>query len=185
MLWPDQASFLPVEVNTERIGRTGGGRMPDVHPLVVRLAADLESSPDVALLWGFPGPCPGRDDATRVYLTIDLTEWIDLADADIRHTEHPPTDRSLEPSLLWVNKQAALDYSGGSTGLTADDFLKGDVVETQLQYSSGATAAVAQVNSGRHCPTCSRTTPRTTPGTGVYTTTTRTTPVASPWGFWG
>jgi hypothetical protein len=154
--------------------------MPDVHPLVARLAADLESSPNVALLWGFPGPCPGRDDATRVYLTIDLTEWIDLADADIRHTEHPPTDRSLEPSLLWVNKQAALDYSGGSTDLTADDFLKGDVVETQLQYSSGATATVDQVFS-RLCTTCSK----TTPGTGVYTTTTRTTPVASPWGFWG
>ena len=77
--------------------------------------------------------------------------------------------------MLWVNRDAALVHSAGSSDLTAADFLKGDIVQTQLQYSSGATVNATEAFSMYWFCTCSR----TTPITGIFTPW-RTTPVPPP-----
>jgi len=135
--------------------------VPDVHPLLANVLTKLGSALDVVVLAGFPGPVPTDDSSTRLYLSLDLSEYVDLADTDILYTEHPSADQPLAPSVLWVKSEAALQHSAGSTDLTAADYLKGEIVETQLKFSSGATVNVDAGFSWYWFCTCSRTTPIT------------------------
>jgi hypothetical protein len=123
--------------------------MPDSAPpkpdvVVKALAPDPTNVPDLRVLGGFAGPSSRKDHA-RIYISFDLSRYVDVPVNAILHsvsleTEDDPTGGTV----VWVRRDANLISSVTETREAQSDFLTGS-----LNRGRGRTVAMNFGIAGR------------------------------------
>jgi hypothetical protein len=77
--------------------------------------------PAVRQLAGFLGDSP-EPDHTRLYLDAQLSDWIDVPDADFVHWVLPPDDKdATDAALVWLREGATIRRRASANGATSLD----------------------------------------------------------------
>jgi hypothetical protein len=86
-----------------------GGANIRYDDFIKKVKPDVANSEEVVLLHGYIGDS-GKEDQIRVYSDAGLTEYIDIAKADILHAV-PNSDDPLGGSQLWVKQSSNVNYN--------------------------------------------------------------------------
>jgi hypothetical protein len=124
--------------------RRGSGKKKSAkqHRIVEQIVADPAAPPDAVVLTGFPG-ASDREGHRRLYLTPELSSYVDIAEADVLHEEELPREQSpLEAHVLWVRGGATLRQSERSSRDVQAEFLQGPVAEQHLAEADPGLAAM-------------------------------------------
>jgi hypothetical protein len=116
-----------------------GGFIPfnalnDVNPalIVQHLVDDPCSPPDVRVLAGYPGYSSRGFGWFRLYLTLELDDWVDIFHRDILFAEDAG-DQRLSGRVLWVRKDAEVWHqSVASRQVLAQDLIQGNLARRYL-----------------------------------------------------
>src|SRR5262249_23923285 len=124
--------------------------------LVDRLTPDPGVPASLRVLAGWLGAST-RAECWRLYLTPELNEYIEVAEADIVHKQSlAPEDSPLGGSVIWVNRDAKLYYVRVTTLESQAEFFAGDILQLYADQS-GYPAMSGQPTMMRRPPL-----PRTT-----------------------
>lgn len=77
---------------------------------VAAIVSDPAAPPDSILIGGYPGKSP-YDGYDRLYLTPDLSFWIDIPKDDVLHEAPVPGD-PLGAVYMWIRQGSHLLYKG-------------------------------------------------------------------------
>jgi hypothetical protein len=86
-----------------------GGVNVRYDDFIKKVRPDVANPEEVVLLHGYIGDS-GKEDQIRVYSDAGLTEYIDIAKADILHAV-PNSDDPLGGSQLWVKQSSNVNYN--------------------------------------------------------------------------
>lgn len=115
---------------TAKPGSGGGGIRP--HPLVEKLAGDPSTPPHrLVRLVGYPGPAVA-DGATRLWLSLDFTDYVDIPNEKIAHCEF---DEGNGPCTVFVAKGTKLELTSVTSTDVEADFLSGGITTANLPDS--------------------------------------------------
>jgi hypothetical protein len=98
---PEHESAAETPPRAENAAKSGGARS-----FVARVVSDPAQVPGVWLLTGYLGDAP-QPDRRRLYLTPDLSQWVDMAADALLHTAPVPDDW-LGAVVAWVRQDAQL-----------------------------------------------------------------------------
>lgn len=116
-------------------GKSGRGKKVPHHPLVEALASDPNSPPKKATqLFGYPGPAADAK-ATRLWLDLELTGYVDVPDEAILHSQTLDDDQG---TYLWVDPEATLTHSSAQSHEVQAEFLGGSIAERNLGTAAPA-----------------------------------------------
>jgi hypothetical protein len=164
----------------EGIHMPSGEELSQTHPLVDALVPDADAEPvQTVVLTGFHDLRP-RDDYVRLYVTLDLSEWVEIPRAAVRQFQSGEPDDLMAPTTVWVVADAEIEYGFREP---PENFLAGDLLQQVLKTTQGVTAgALGGSGASVTCVTtprlpspltpltsfttlaCGYTTPRTTKG---------------------
>jgi hypothetical protein len=109
--------------------RRSGSSKIEAHPLVEALVPDPSQPPErTTKLFGYPGKSPEAK-ATRLWLDLDLSSYVDVPDDAIRYHRTLPDDAG---TILWVVADASLQYGSVTSHQTQADFLSGGITTAYL-----------------------------------------------------
>jgi hypothetical protein len=75
---------------------------------VSKIVSDPSKVPGVMLLTGYMGDA-AQEDRRRLYVTPDLSQWIDIpADSVLHVAQMPGPENWLEAVMVWVKQDAQL-----------------------------------------------------------------------------
>jgi hypothetical protein len=101
-------------------------------PLVSKVVHD-PSSPKAKLLSGYLGRSSRRGH-WRVYLTLDFSEYVELAAKDILHTQALGSPNA-SGSWIWVRDDAKMEHVKPDAESTGAEFLKGPIASKYIGNS--------------------------------------------------
>jgi hypothetical protein len=88
--------------------REGGQEGPREDDFVNELVPDPSAAPDVVALGGFLGKSPEKG-YWRLYRTLDLNDYVEIAEEDIVRTERVGGEKSsLAGTTVWVRRSAEI-----------------------------------------------------------------------------
>jgi hypothetical protein len=118
-------------------------------PLVDKLRPDpSQPAPDVASLVGFLGKASGSG-RWRLYLSAELNEFVEIAEADIVASESIATERNpLGGTRLWIKRDAKLPYTRIESRQVQAEFLQGKITENFLPRAAMQRAGMGGVAMG-------------------------------------
>jgi hypothetical protein len=98
------------------VSSRAGGDEAAAADFVEKVVSDPAAPPAVWLLAGYPGRS-AREGQMRLYLSPDLSAWIDVPEEAVVHTEEIPTQLAWPPCIVaWVRQDAHL--TPGYRGMT-------------------------------------------------------------------
>jgi hypothetical protein len=98
-------------------------------PAIAGLVSDPNEVPEVRLCIGLPGRSP-RKGFWRLYLTLDLTEYLEVRDEDVVHSENLDTPETpLRGTVVWLKATADVARTRGRPQQMQAEFLGGDIVQ--------------------------------------------------------
>lgn len=112
-------------------------------PFVAQVVKDPNSPADAVMLTGFLGASPAEG-STRLYLNVDLSEYVDLPDEAILHAERSGEESPIAPTYVWVRKDVA--FAGAQSA--GAEFLQGSLVDTLMADARAGAQAGAPVGGG-------------------------------------
>ena len=130
---------------------TDGGSTPPIepHPLVEALIPDpAKPRTRTVRLAGFPGRSP-EPDATRLWLDLDFTQYVDVPNEAIRHSRTLDEDSG---TMVWVDASATLRWGVAQSVEVQADFLGGSITDAHLGQSGAQAAAAAAGMAGAQGP---------------------------------
>lgn len=93
--------------------------------IVERLVPDPTNIPDVRVLAGFLGKT-NRKNHWRLYLTTNLTNYVEFDQDDVVHSEQLEGDEyPLGGTVIWINRDANLQHMQLTSREAQADFLQG------------------------------------------------------------
>jgi hypothetical protein len=102
-------------------------RIPRTSFVAAVLGEDPADAPLVRCLTGYLGNS-AVDGHTRIYLTLDLDQWIDVADSDVLYVAEPPETAASAGSLIWIRAGAIVRPKPTSDDATTlERYFAGDV----------------------------------------------------------
>ena len=108
----------------------GNGINPDA--IVERLVPNPNDPPDVIMMVGFLGRST-RPRFWRLYRTLDLKDYVEIAEGDIVLTESLETKlQPLGGTAVWVKSGARLQHIQNESQLAESEFLQGDIIQKCL-----------------------------------------------------
>jgi len=151
-------------------------KMPEEEEFIKNLVPDPSLPPDVMLLSGFSGRS-SRPGHWRLYLTPEVTSFIDIPEADIVHSQ--PLDKNQNPlggTLVWVRRGADLKTTSTASRESQADFLRGTIAGSIATGGIGLgleAMALPTTFTVTQCATCPTTNGGNTcfPATCTLTTT--------------
>lgn len=147
------ADMVEASIVDEQVtgGEADKGRTsrPSADPLVERMMAQAEDP--VIALRGLLGR--GKAEGMwRLYLSQHFDEYVDVEDSDIVASQPPRDATPLEGTVLWVRKNAHLQYTHVSSREVQADFLQGGITSGHLSRTGAATfGAVTRPETGYAC----------------------------------
>ena len=129
---------------SKRTNAGGGANGLKEDEVVARLVPDPADPPEAIRLAGYLGRSTRRG-FWRLYQTLELNEYVEVAEDDILHSE--PLGGREGPSrgtVLWVRQDATLQHTRTESVRAQADFLQGDITGGFLSgvELSGAEAAL-------------------------------------------
>jgi hypothetical protein len=121
-------------------------RKPQEDDLVAKLVPDpSQGPPDATVLTGYLGRAPevagkGKEASWRLYQSAALDEYVEIAEADILHTQKLPDDQGTR---VWVPKSLPLNYVRVHSEQVQAELLGGAIAQGSL------TATPGHIGSGR------------------------------------
>ncbi len=108
--------------------------MPEkADDFVGKLVLDPAKPSEFMVLQGFSGKS-SLQGQTRLYLTLDLSEYVEVADGDVVHSQSLATDQNpLGGTMLWVKTDARLLHTRTRAAKSRADFLQGDIADKFLR----------------------------------------------------
>src|SRR5262249_32734857 len=101
------------------------------------IVSDPNNVPDVMLLYGYLG-ASSEEDHERLYLSRDLTNYVEVPKAAILHQMAAPKEQDPHGAVtLWVRKEAALIYKRAPAAQALAHYFAG-----AIQAQAGGGAAV-------------------------------------------
>ena len=137
------------------------------HPIVAKLAADPAAPLDTAQFVGYVGKST-RPEHHRLYLSLQLDEYIDIPFAAVVHHEDiPDTEMEHGGTRVWVDAGATVVHETRQTTRTEARFLEGSIADEYLQDTTADPSQFAmpytpycRTNEGActaySCDTCIR-----------------------------
>jgi hypothetical protein len=123
-----------------------------------RIVTDPKNVPDVMLLTGYLG-ASSEEDHERLYLSPDLSNYVEIPKAAILHQAPLPKEQDAHGGVtVWVKKDAALQYKMAPAAQALANYFAG-AIQAGMQGAPGAAAAGPHVTIGvcghatQHCPT--------------------------------
>ena len=116
---------------------------PAIEPagFVARLVSDPASPPETTLLSGYPG-ASDEEGHTRIYFDPELSDYVDVPDGDILHTEAGGGDGgALEPSLVWIRRGAQVLHGPAGGDRQRASFFEGPVFQENFPATVEGTGA--------------------------------------------
>ena len=105
-------------------------------PVITRLVPDPAAPPDVIAMVGFLGKST-RPRFWRVYRTLDLKDYTEIAEDDIVQTESLKSEQQpLGGTVIWVKSGARLQNSRSESSVAEADFMHGEIT-TKFLGSTG------------------------------------------------
>lgn len=129
-----EASIVDEQSEGDKAGMGRESRL-SVDPLVERMMAETEG-PVIALRGLLDrGKAEGR---WRLYLTQHFDEYVDFEDSDVLASQPANDAAPLEGTVVWIRKNAHLQYTHVSTREVQADFLQGGITSGYLPRSGAA-----------------------------------------------
>ena len=101
-------------------------RDPKQHDLVEKLVSDPSQPAEVTVLVGFLGKS-AQAGTWRLYLTPDLSEYLEFPEESVRHSEEVKIVQSALPrTAVWVDRDADIVHNR-SQRQAYSDFLRGEL----------------------------------------------------------
>jgi hypothetical protein len=95
--------------------------------VIARLVPDPAAPPDVIAMVGFLGKST-RPKFWRVYRTLDLKDYTEIAEGDIVQSESLKSERKpLGGTVIWVKSGARLQNSRSESAVAEADFMQGEI----------------------------------------------------------
>ena len=112
--------------------RARGSSKQRPDPLVRDLVGDPSEVPDTVVMAGFLGES-SEDGRLRLYLSPQLTEFVEIAKEDLLRREPLPEGQSpLGGSLVWIRRSADVRLTRTRSRQVQAEFLQGNIVEGHL-----------------------------------------------------
>src|SRR6266403_3300767 len=100
--------------------------------IIARLVPDPAAPPDVIAMVGYLGKS-GRPKFWRVYSTLSLKEYTEVAEDDIVQSQSLKSDRQpLGGTVIWVKSGARLQNSRNESAVAEADFMQGEITRKFL-----------------------------------------------------
>ena len=130
---------------------------PKQDELVAKLVKDAKAPPDILILTGFVGTSSEKGH-TRLYFDPQLSDYVEIPNDAILHSQEIPKDQSsLGGTLLWIKKDAVLIHGKVGPNRLKAKFLEGRIQQEFLkgraapQQQQGGGSPLTQFGGG--CPT--------------------------------
>jgi len=120
-----------------------GAKTIKENQLVARLVPNPAVAPDLVRLTGYLGRS-ARQGYWRLYQTMELTDYLEIAEDDIVHSESPEDE---SPTVVWVRREATIKRVHSESVQAQADFLRGDIAGDFLS-KVGLTIAQGSVGMG-------------------------------------
>ena len=137
---------------SKRTNAGGGANGLKEDEVVARLVPDPADPPEAVRLAGYLGRSTRRG-FWRLYQTLELNEYVEVAEEDILHSE-PLGEGEGSPrgTVLWVRRDATLQHTRTESMRAQADFLRGDITGGFLSGAelSGAEAALLAAQKRTH-----------------------------------
>ncbi|HEV2418896.1 MAG TPA: hypothetical protein VGX94_13955, partial [Terriglobia bacterium] len=113
------------------------------EPLVSKLVKDPKAPPSTLLLSGFLGNS-SEEDHTRLYLDPQLSDYVEIPNDAILHTEEIPKDQSpLGGTYVWIQRDAQVIHGKVGPDRPKAKFLEGQIQQQYMQAAGGAAPVPA------------------------------------------
>jgi hypothetical protein len=113
------------ESNRQSKNKRGG---LEQHPLVGKLIPDPDQPAEARVLSGFVGTST-REGHVRLYLNLELSSYVEIAEDDVLHAEAPSPDDPMGMSVLWVRRGAPMASTQLMPEQTQAELLTGMLTE--------------------------------------------------------
>jgi len=111
---------------------------------VNRVVVDKNKHPNVQLLSGFLGDA-SEAGQTRLYFDPELSDYVDIPDDAILHTEPMPKETSpLGGFFVWIDKEREVTHGRAGEQRTKARFLEGRIQQAQMKQAAAQQLAVQQ-----------------------------------------
>jgi len=111
---------------------------------VGQVVIDKNKHPNVQLLSGFLGEA-SEVGQTRLYFDPELSDYIDIPDDAILHTEPMPKETSpLGGFYVWIDKEREVTHGRAGEPRTKARFLEGRIQQAQMKQAAAQQLAVQQ-----------------------------------------
>lgn len=104
--------------------------------IIARLVPDPATSTDVISLAGYLGKS-ARKGVWRLYLTLELNEYLEIAEDDIVHTQPRASDDPSGGTVVWIKRNATLQRTRTESRQAQAEFLQGDISAAFLANAKG------------------------------------------------
>lgn len=116
------------------------------HPVFDTLRQDPAAASGLTVLIGYPTESDRGGGYRRLYLTLDLSAYVDIPSADVVGTQPLPAEQfPLGETVVWVKRDAQLHYTQAApvSQQVQADFLHGEIARAYLPQTcvSGLSAA--------------------------------------------
>lgn len=116
-------------------------------PFIENLVPDPSKIQGMTVLVGLLGKS-AREGYWRLYLTMDLNEYVEFSQDDVAHSQPLPKEQSaLGGTMVWVKKEATLQYTSTVSRQVQAEFLQGDIA---ARFLSGGADFMAPAMQGPH-----------------------------------
>jgi len=147
------------------------------NPLVASLVASADAHEPLNVLTGLLGT-GSRDDLWRLYLTLELDEYVEFERAAVVHTAAVQDGTPLAGTSVWLRIGTTLRYTQVSSAQVQADFLSGGITGGHFGGAVGSSLRGLAVRSetgfactrnfvcstNRHIPACQERTDLCGPG---------------------
>jgi hypothetical protein len=123
--------------------KPGSKRNLKPDQIVQRLKPDPSKIPNARVLAGFLGKST-REGYWRLYVSLQMNEYIEIAENDIVDTQPMGEEETVGGSLVWVRHDAVVEFTVSGPLRAQGEFLQGGITG---EYLPGmGVEAFAQVN---------------------------------------
>jgi hypothetical protein len=111
---------------------------PKQDELVAKLVKDAQAPPDTLLLSGYVG-ASSEDGHTRLYFDPQLSDYVEIPNDAILHTQEIPKDQSpLGGTLIWIKRDAVLVHGKVGPNRLKAKFLEGRIQQELVNAQAPA-----------------------------------------------
>jgi hypothetical protein len=114
------------------------------NPLIQSLRSSAAGQEPVTLLKGLLGRGEAEN-IWRLYLTLEMDEYIEFASSDVVHSQAVNESDSLAGTSVWVRRDTTLRYTHVASRQVQADFLRGDITTRHLGRARSASFGTGSV----------------------------------------